>query len=330
MTFVMARYLRALEWRRGVPKFALMASLSHRQGWSLALVLAIFPGLLFGSGAGDDETLRYRTGTSEVRVSFFATDQNGRPLDRLTKDDFAVVDSGLVIRDFRSLAPSSETALDIVALVDTSESVAPRFRANMQNVVQLVHTQSTSADQTLSLIQFSGLQPTVMCSGDCASAPVETKIAQWKAQGPTPLFDALTYTARFVSSRRTPAVRQVVLLFSDGNDTISRASAREAFDALLATGALLYTVNVDRSGTASDGSRTLRQMAEATGGRTFASSEGTATVLQTILADLHASYVVTYPLPSPESGFHSVRILPKRNLKLQFHSRRGYYYDEDR
>ncbi|HKU27337.1 MAG TPA: hypothetical protein VJQ54_17835, partial [Candidatus Sulfotelmatobacter sp.] len=85
MTFVMARDLRALFQRRGVPMFAVMASLSHRQGWSLALILVLFPGLLFGSGSADDETLRYRVGTSEVRLSFFATDQNGRPLDPLTK-----------------------------------------------------------------------------------------------------------------------------------------------------------------------------------------------------------------------------------------------------
>lgn len=311
-----------------MPKFAVMASPSHRRGWAFALVLAL-PSLLFGSGGGDDETLRYRTGTSEVRISFFGTDQYGRPLERLTKDDFAVVDTGLVIRDFRSLAPSNETALDIFALVDTSESVAPGFRANLQNLLQLVHSQSTSAGQAFSVIQFSGLEPAVMCNGDCASAPVESKIEKWKAHGPTPLFDALTYTAQFVSSRRIPGVRQVVILFSDGNDTISRASGREAFDALLATGALLYAVNVGRPGTDSDGSRVLRQMAEATGGSSFVSGEGTATVLQTILADLHSSYVVTYSLPSRQTGFHSVRILPKRNLNLQFHCRRGYYYDED-
>jgi VWFA-related protein len=169
-----------------------------------------------------------------------------------------------------------------------------------------------------------------MCSGNCASTTVETTMAQWKAQGATPLFDALTYTARFVASRRTRGRRQVLILFSDGNDTISRASVRDAFDALLDTGAVMYTVNVGRPATASEGSLVLRRMAEATGGRSFPLSEDTATVLQAILADLHASYVVTYALPSREAGFHSISILPKRNLNLQFHTRRGYYYDEGR
>jgi len=34
---------------------------------------------------------------------------------------------------------------EICALVDTSESVAPRFRANLQHVVQLVDAESSSA-----------------------------------------------------------------------------------------------------------------------------------------------------------------------------------------
>ena len=59
-----------------------MASLSHRQGWSLAVILTIFPCFLFsGSGSGgNNPQITYHTGTSEVRVAFFATDQNGRLL----------------------------------------------------------------------------------------------------------------------------------------------------------------------------------------------------------------------------------------------------------
>lgn len=330
MTSVMAKYLRALECGQRPPKCPLMASLSHPQGWSCVLILAILPSLLFAGGNGENPQITYRTGTSEVRVSFFATDQNGRLIDSVSKDDFAVVDSGSVIRDFRSLARSNETALDVVALVDTSESVAPRFRANMQHVMQLVNAESTTSRDAVSVVQFAGLQPAILCSGDCGSAAAEQKIQTVKAQGPTPLFDALSYTAQFISARRNPGVRQVIILFSDGNDTISRASAREAFDAVLATGAALYAVDLGSSGTESNGSLVLEQMAEATGGRAFSAHDGTSNVLQAILADLRSAYVVTYSLPDRRPGFHSLQILPKHNLNLRFHCRRGYYYEESR
>jgi VWFA-related protein len=328
MTPVMPRYLCPLKWCQGLPKFPSMASLSYRQGWSLIVVLVICPSLLFAATPSDQPQITYRTGAAEVRVPFFATDQNGHPLDTITQDDFAIVDSGVVIRDFRSLARSNETALDIVALIDTSESVAPRFRANMQHVLKLGDSESGTSNDGLSIIEFSALQPTIVCSGNCRSADAEQKLHSVIAKGATPLFDALTYTAQFVSQRRVSGARQVVLLFSDGNDTISRASPREAFQALLATGAVLYAVNVDPSGAVSSGSVLLQQLAEATGGRSFSVHEDTRHVLQAIMAELRSAYVVTYSLPNHQTGFHSLRILPKHNLNLRFHCRRGYSYED--
>lgn len=330
MTSVMAGYLRALECQELLPKFPSMASLSHRQSWSFPLLVTLLPVLLFGTSRAEDPQVTYRTGTSEVRVSFFATDRNGRLLDNVRKEDFAVVDGGIVVRDFRSLARSNETGLDMVALVDTSESVAPRFRANMQYVVQLVDTESTIGSGIVSVIQFAGPQPAVVCSGDCGSAGAEQKIHAAKAQGPTPLFDALTYTAQFISEHRTSGARQVIILFSDGNDTISRASAREAFAAVVATGALVYTVNLASSIAESPGASVLQQMAEATGGRSFSAHDGTSNILESILADLRAAYVVSYAVPSHNLGFHTLQILPKHNLNLRFHCRRGYFYEESR
>jgi len=52
---------------------------------------------------------------------------------------------------------------------------------------------------------------------------------------------------------------------------------------------------------------------------------GEADILHAVLADLRASYVVTYQLPSRSAGFHALRILPKHNLNLRFHCRRGYF-----
>lgn len=329
MTPVMLRYLCPLEWWHRLPKFPSMASLSYWQGWSFASVLVLLASFLLAGSAGDNAQTIYRTGTSEVRVSFFATDQNGHPLDKITKEDFAVVDNGLVIRDFRSLTRSDETALDVVALVDTSESVEPSFRANMRHVIKLAESESSLPGDMLSIIEFSALQPRLVCSGNCRSASSDQKLHSVKAQGATPLFDALTYTAEFVARRRVAGVRQLVILFSDGIDTISRTSAREAFEALLGTGAVLYAVDVDASGSRSRGSLLLQQLSEASGGRSLSARENTGDVLQTILSDLRSAYVVTYLLPSHQKGLHSLHILPKHNLNLRFHSRRGYSYEEN-
>lgn len=305
-----------------------MASLSHRQGWSFAVLLAVFPCVFFASTKDGAPPVSFRSNTSEVRIAFFATDENNRLVEKLGKDDFAVVDSEIVIRDFRSLTQSNETALDVVMLVDASESVAPRLHGITEDVLHLVSQNAQTGGDAFSVITFAGLTPSVLCARDCTNLGTEPKLLSMKAAGPTPLFDALAFTARFISSRHTPGVRQVLILFSDGNDTISLTSSREALDAIATSGALVYTIDLDSSKPASNGSAVLRQMAEATGGRYFSVHNGVGNVLQTALEDLRASYVVTYQLPSRTAGFHSLRILPKHNLNLRFHCRRGYFYEE--
>ena len=271
----------------------------------------------------------YRTDTSEVRISFFATDEHNHPVGDLGKDDFAIVDGDIVIRDFRSLAHASDTALDLVLLVDGSESIAPRFQEVQQNILQMISSASLSADDRISVVTFAGIRPTIFCVQDCGTPAAAQRLLAAKAEGATPLFDAVNYTARLVSSQRAPAGRQVVILFSDGHDTVSMASYRDALQAMMASGALLYTVNVDRSkDSSSQGSRTLQQMADSTGGRAFQLPDHAIDLLQAVLADLHASYIVTYQLPNRTAGFHSLRILPKHNLNLRFHCRKGYNYED--
>src|SRR5579862_9616871 len=102
-----------------------MVSRLHKR-FASAILVAL-PVLAFAGSGADLPADTYRTTVSEVRVSFFATDQNNRPVENIGRDDFAVVDNGLIVRDFRSLIRSGETELNLVAVVDASESVGPRF-----------------------------------------------------------------------------------------------------------------------------------------------------------------------------------------------------------
>jgi len=310
-----------------MPKCSTTAMLSHRHGCSSALLFLMLSRSAFAGSANEPPIATYRTTVSEVRVTFCGTDEKNRPLAKVGKDDFAVVDNGIVVRDFRSLARSDEAALDVVAVVDASESVAPRFQATVTDVLKLVSQKQLASDDNISVMSFSGLQPVVICTSDCRSATAEQRLLAVKAAGATPLFDALADGAKFISRRQIPGVRPVLILFSDGDDTISKTSARDALEAVIASGALLYAVDLNEPGVGANGSAALQQMAEATGGRYFPASEGAVHVLEAALEDLHASYVVTYQLPNRAVGFHSLRILPKHNLNLRFHCRNGYYYE---
>ena len=273
----------------------------------------------------------YRSTVSEVRVTFFATDENNHPVATLTKSDFAVVDNELVVRNFRSFTHSDETSLDVVALVDLSESVAPRFRVAMSNVLQLVAQEQSIPDDNIAVVSFGGMRPAILCSNGCRASDSVSRLLAVKSTGTTPLFDALILGADFISHHRRAGARPVLILFSDGNDTISLHSPREALEAVLDEGALIYSVDMGTSENQTSGSTFLRQASDATGGRyfslRFSPQDGAAAILNAVLEDLRASYVVTYDLPSHQAGFHSLRLLPTHNLNLRFHSRNGYNYE---
>jgi VWFA-related protein len=301
-------------------------------------------------------TPTYRSTVSEVRVTFFATDENHRAVATLTKSDFAVVDNEVVVRHFRSFAHSDETALDVFALVDLSESVAPRLRSAMSDVLELVAREQSIVDDNFAVLSFGGavggavggtggtlgltsasIRPAVLCASGCGASDSVSRLMAVKGGGSTPLFDALIFGADFIAHHRRAGARPVVILFSDGNDTISMHSARDALRAALDCNAPIYTVDMGAPQNDMSGSAFLRQVSEASGGRyfpwsppqsqRFSQQNGAAAVLNAVLEDLRASYVVTYDLPNHEAGFHSLYIMPTHNLNLTFHGRGGYYYE---
>jgi VWFA-related protein len=297
--------------------------LSHLPRWLWVVVLLVSPGFGASSSTNDPSETTYHSGVSEVRITFFATDGKNRPVEQITADDFAVVDSGIVVRNFRSLTKTDETTLDVVALIDVSESVAAPFSSSVNDLLQLISQEQLAADDNLSVISFGGPHPVLLCARDCRTSAAQ-KLITAKPGGPTPLFDALVNGTELINQHRAPGTRPVLILFSDGNDTISRHSSRDALDAMIVSGAVLYAIDLNRP---SESSIFLQSLAEATGGRYFSIRDGSLHVLEAALEDLRASYVVTYSLPSNAIGIHSLRILPKHDLTLRFHSRNSYDYE---
>lgn len=298
----------------------------HRLHGLMLLAFLVLSSRLSPGESAESMSGTYHSTVSEVRLTFFTTDQHAQGRAQLKKDDFAVVDNGLVVRDFRSFSRSDVTQLNVLLLVDSSKSVLPRFRQEITDVLRLVSQTTSIADDHISIVSFGGMEPRILCAGNCRGAPAEAQLAAATADGQTPLFDAVLFAANFLAKHHDPAARPVLILFSDGEDTISRSSASDAIAAVLTSEAQIYAVDLGNAQSLSNGTVTLQNMAAATGGRYFAIREGAVKVLSSVLEDLHTGYIVTYRLPSRTAGFHWVRILPTRNLNLQFRCRRGYHY----
>jgi VWFA-related protein len=272
--------------------------------------------------SGEVPGFTYRKNVEEVRLDFFATDSSGRAVSKLGPEDFAVVDNEWVVRDFRSFSPAGVANLDVAVLVDLSESLSPHFQREIGSVVELLARPRWLTGDAFSILTFAGTGPRVLCASDCLQTSPLALGAATRAAGSTPLYDALVFTAQFLGPRRHDRASPIVVLFSDGVDTISRYSFEDAVSATTAAGIRIYPISV--GGTPP--STALPRLADATGGRYFQLSDGALNILSRILEDQHAGYIVTYQPPSHEPGMHSVRILPTRDVALQFHSRDAYYF----
>ena len=278
-------------------------------------------------GADGNPPVRFRTTVSEVQLSFSALDQNHHGVATLQASDFAVVDKGFIVRDFQSFTRSDWTKLEIAILVDASASATPHFREEIAGILELVSQTAGVPDENVSIFSFQGLRPALLCSGDCrATNAAADRLASARAGGLTPMFDAIVFASDFVAKHGDPHAQKILIVFSDGEDTISRYSLTDAIDAALEGNIQIYGIGLNQSACPCPGAATLNRLAGATGGRYFPAQGGATGALNVILEGFRATYLVSYKLPTHASGFHVVRILPTHNLNLEFRCRSGYYY----
>jgi Ca-activated chloride channel family protein len=287
----------------------------------------IFSGYASGAAA-DTATPTYHTSVAEVRLTFSVNDERHHGVSTLDAKDFAVVDKDFIVRDFQSFSRSDRTRLEVAVLADTSESVTPRLQHEMAGILDLLAKTEGVPEESVSVISFQGVQPVVLCEGNCRASHAADQLTRAQAGGLTPLFDAMVLASRLLARRADDHARKVLIVFSDGEDTISRNSAADALSAAFDNEVQLYTVDLNRPPSAARGTALLEGLARVTGGQSFTLQDGASKVVDAVLEDFHANYMVTYKLPSHASGFHVVRILPTHNQNLEFRCRRGYYYPD--
>ena len=278
-------------------------------------------GLAFAASA-DASLPTYHVSVAEVRLTFSATDRNDRVVGTIQPGDFAIVDRDLVVRNLRSFHRADYTRLEVVVLVDASASIRPQFPRELASLAEFIDETKLVPEESFSIVSFQNQHPTIMCAGNCRTAHVLEQLPT-QSQGLTPLFDSILFATDLLAQRADSHARKVLVLLSDGEDTISQHAAADAIDAALAQEVQIYAV--DTANSSAGGDAVLQSFANATAGRYFAMRESNKLV-DAVLEDFRASYTVTYQLPSRGAGYHDVRILSIRDKNMKFRCQRGYYY----
>ena len=289
--------------------------------FSLLAALALSSIPLF---AADNSGYTIRTNVDEVRLAFAASDRQGHAISNLRPADIAVADNSTIIRQFRSFHSAAESPVELVILLDASDSVAKQIPQEIAAVKNFVEGSQWGDRDRVSILAFGGLRPELLCARNCRSQIAQTKLNSLRANGTTPLYDALFEAAEILKQGNDAESRPAMILFSDGVDTISRRGIMDATEAAQNLQSAIYSVN-SRSAKIGEGhgDTVLKYLAASTGGLCFSPGQNVSEVLRKVLADLHSGYVLTYE-PEKTFGQHSVRILPTSDPKLQFRARSSY------
>ena len=202
-----------------------------------------------------------------VNVFVTVTDAHGAPVGGLKKENFALEEDGtaqkIAIFDKESALP-----LSIALAVDTSLSTRHDLPLEQASAKRFAHAILRPVD-ALSVYSFSEvvLQAT---SYTADLKRIDDGIDHIRVGAATALYDAIYLVSRALDKRQG---RKVIVLITDGGDTVSKVDYKEAVRAAEEAEALVYSVIVvpieASAGRETGGEHALIQLSEDTGGKYY-------------------------------------------------------------
>jgi VWFA-related protein len=153
------------------------------------------------------------------------------------------------------------------------------------------------------------------------------RIRNRKPEGWTALYDALGV---YLDGASAQTGRPILVMYTDGADSRSSLSFRQALELLKASHVTVYAIGLTRHGTRGrlDARRTLQTMAETTGGQAFfpGSLDDLDEYYARILDDIRAQYQLGYVSTNHvrDGRWRNVVVRVKRP-GVQVRARRGYF-----
>jgi Ca-activated chloride channel family protein len=236
------------------------------------------------------------TFTANVRlVNVFVTalDQQGAPVGGLTKDNFKLTEDG-VPQKIAVFSRESELPLSIVLAVDVSLSTKRDLKFELESARRFVHSLMRPQD-ALSLYEFSEqVNELVKFTSDLRK--IDDGINRAHSGSATALYDAIYLGSRALSKRQG---RKVMVIITDGGDTMSQVNYQEALRAAQESEALVYSLIVQPieadAGRDVGGEHALIQMSHDTGGKYFyATVADLDKVFQQVSDELRTQYLLAY------------------------------------
>lgn len=280
--------------------------------------------VVFVAARGAPQAPRFHTNIETVPVTVTVTDQSGRLITDLTKDDFEVFEDGMPQTVTQFTAQRVPVSLGV--LLDASDSMRGQAmvdaRGAFDHFVALLEM-----DDEAFVATFNHL-PALVSPWKAPPASLQHTLDDVHPSGGTAIYDALVaFAPQFAKRHNT---RAALVVISDGADTASDRTLQQAREVMRRTDAFVYAIAVDApSARASTrvNVEALRELTGPTGGYTEVVRDradlGPAT--ERIANELNHQYTIAYtPSRPPDGTWRGIRVRVKNHEYLA-RSRRGYY-----
>lgn len=265
-----------------------------------------------------------------VNVFVTVTDAHSAPVGGLTKENFSLLEDGqaqtISIFEKQSAAP-----LSIALAVDTSLSTRHDLPLEQASAKRFAHAILRPVD-ALSVYGFSEyVRESTGFTADLKR--IDEGIDHIRLGAATALYDAIYVVSRALDRRQG---RKVIVLITDGGDTISKINYKEAVRAAQEAEATVYSIIVvpieNSAGREIGGEHALIQLSEDTGGKHYyaTSISQLDDAFQKISDELRTQYLLAY-YPIHRTSFSDFRRIQINVLgrpdasAYHVRNRAGYY-----
>jgi Ca-activated chloride channel family protein len=303
----------------------------------LALGKALFVGIALSGGFAQlgfaqqsAGTPSFRVDVNLVRVIATVRNQAGELVDNLEKSDFQILDNGAP-QQVALFERRSDQPLSVALLVDISGSTAKDLKFETESAARFLRAllNEGNPDDTVALYGFNW-QTTQYHTFTHSLVSLSNAMKLLKGEAGTSLYDAIYLAAGDLENREG---RKVMIVVTDGGDTTSSKTLKQALAAVQLADAVIYPIVImpitSDAGRNIGGENALKFMADGTGGRTFLPqlNEQLDRSFTEIINELRTQYLLGfYPanVPLTKNRFHTLQVRVKRP-ELRVSARNGYY-----
>ncbi len=261
---------------------------------SLALSLAGAAQTQPSSDPQPDSVPNFRVNVGLVPVFVSVTDKAGAPIGALNRDDFTLLENGKPQR-IAVFERDTSAPLAIVLSVDISGSVSKDFAQEQQAALHFTHDVLRAQDRA-DLLAFADSTREVTGFTRDAKRIAGGLGSLHRGRGGTAFYSSIVLASQLL---RPEHGRRVLVVVSDGGNTVNGSSYQDALDEAVRDEVMIYSI-IDVPVAASAGrdlagEHAMITLSEQTGGRAYYADQGSLDqIFQRIADDLRTQYLLGY------------------------------------